>query len=290
MSSSLRDELASLKIDRRGKVSAPSRKSRPGRRLEGPGIGLRLLSLLIWLIPLSLVGVGATYAYKQYKEIQSKPEVKVGRVQMMTSGEADKILSAKGYLRARYQADICTKVSGRVQELLVEEGSKVKKGQLLVVLEHNDLDAQLESRKALMLRAKSDIEEAKADLEYKTSKADRAKRLINRKHVGLDRGDATIDLGRRHGRGPPRGPRSHLQAPGVAGPRGPGLGGQHENPGAFRRYRDRASRRSGRASHRQQAPVAGGPQPDGRRNRHRREPALEDRHRPARRDLGQRRA
>ena len=69
---------------------------------------------------------------------------------------------------------------GRVQEILVEEGSKVKKGQLLVVLEHNDLDAQLESRKAQMLRAQADIEEAKADLDYKKAKGERARRLQNK--------------------------------------------------------------------------------------------------------------
>jgi RND family efflux transporter MFP subunit len=177
MASSLRDELASLKIERRGSSPGPSRKKRPGRRIEGVGFGLKLLSILMWVIPLSMVGVGAAFAYKQYKEIQSKPEVTVGRVQTMTSGEAEKLLSAKGYLRSRNQADVGSRVAGRVQELLVEEGSKVKKGQLLLVLEHNDLDANLESRKAMMLRARADIEEARADLEYKRSKAERTRRL-----------------------------------------------------------------------------------------------------------------
>jgi RND family efflux transporter MFP subunit len=177
MSSSLRDELASLKIERRGSIPGPSRKNQPGRRIEGSGFGLKLLSLLIWLIPLTMIGVGAAFAYKQYKELQSKPEVSVGHVQAMTSGEAEKLLSAKGYLRSRYQADVGSRVAGRVQELLIEEGTKVKKGQLLVVLEHNDLDANLESRRAMMLRARADIEEAKADLEYKRSKSERTKRL-----------------------------------------------------------------------------------------------------------------
>ena len=180
MASSLRDELASLKIERRGGDFGPARKRRPGRRAGGSGAGLGLLSLLIWLIPLSMVGVGAMFAYKQYQEIRSKPEVGVDQVQSMTSGEAEKLLSAKGYLKSRNQSTIGTKVAGRVQELFVEEGTKVKKGQVLAVLEHNDLDAQLESRMAMMLRARADIEEARADLEYKRSKADRAKRLQNK--------------------------------------------------------------------------------------------------------------
>ena len=183
MASSLRDELASLKIERRGTDLGPARKRRAsGRRVSGGGggVGLRLVSLALWLIPISMMGVGGAYAYKQYQEIRSKPEVSVGLVQSMTSGEAEKLLSAKGYLKSRLQATLGTKVAGRVQQLFVEEGSKVKKGQILAILEHNDLDALLQSRQAMMLRAMSDVEEAKADLDFKKSKADRAKKLQNK--------------------------------------------------------------------------------------------------------------
>jgi RND family efflux transporter MFP subunit len=177
MASSMSDELASLRIERRGSEFGPGRKPKPGRRASQGSFGLGLLSTLLWMVPLSLAGAGGYYAYKQYQEFKSKPEVGVVEVQLMTSGEAEKLLSAKGYLKSRHQATVGTKVTGRVQEIFVEEGSKVKKGQLLIVLEHNDLDAQLESRKALMLRARSDIEEAKADLEYKKARGERAKRL-----------------------------------------------------------------------------------------------------------------
>jgi RND family efflux transporter MFP subunit len=186
MVNSLRDELASLKIERRDPQFGPLRKRRPGRRASGGGAGLRLLSLVIWLIPLSIVGVGAGFAYKQYQGIRSKPEVSVGQVQSMTSGEAEKLLSAKGYLKSRTQSTIGTKVAGRVQELFVEEGSRVKKGQVLAILEHNDLDAQLESRKAMLLRARADIEEAKADLEFKRSKADRSRKLQSKNMSAIE--------------------------------------------------------------------------------------------------------
>jgi RND family efflux transporter MFP subunit len=51
---------------------------------------------------------------------------------------------------------------------------------VLAILEHNDLDAQLESRRAMAARAMADILEAKSDLEYKQTKADRARRLQNK--------------------------------------------------------------------------------------------------------------
>jgi RND family efflux transporter MFP subunit len=203
MVSTLRDELASLKIERRDREFGPVRKRRPGRRASGGGgAGLRLLSLVIWLIPLSMIGAGGYYAYMQYQEIRSKPQVSVGQVQSMTSGEAEKLLSAKGYLKSRTQATIGVKVAGRVQELFVEEGTKVKKGQTLAVLEHNDLDAQLESRQAMMQRARADIEESRADLVNKRSKADRATRLLNKNMSvsaeELQQATSAVDMGIAH--------------------------------------------------------------------------------------------
>ena len=149
-----------------------------------------------------MIGVGGSFAYKQYQEIRSKPEVSVGVVQSMTSGEAEKLLSAKGYLKSRSQSTIGTKVAGRVQEIYVEEGSRVKKGQILAVLEHNDLDAQLESRQAMLLRARADIEEAKADLEYKRSKAERGRRLQNKNMSvsveEMQQATSAVDMGVAH--------------------------------------------------------------------------------------------
>src|SRR5262249_13199 len=139
-----------------------------------------LLTLVLWLVPLSLLGAGGSFAYRQYQQIRSKPEVQVGLVQAMTTGEAEKLLSAKGYLKSRNQAMIGAKVPGRGMELHADEGRRVKKGQVLAILEHNDLDAQLESRKAMAARAQADVIEARADLEYKQTKADRARRLQNK--------------------------------------------------------------------------------------------------------------
>ncbi len=92
------------------------------------------------MIPLGLLGFAGIYAYRQYDQMRSKPEVAVGLVQMMTSGEAAKLLSAKGYLKSRYQANIGTRTPGRVAKMHVEEGSKVKKGDILAELEHKDLE------------------------------------------------------------------------------------------------------------------------------------------------------
>lgn len=131
---------------------------------------------MLGLIPMGMLGAGGYVGYTQWRAIRARPEVSVGLVQAMTAGEAEKLLSAKGYLKSRNQAAIGAKVPGRVEKILIEEGTKVVKGDLLAILEHNDVDAQLASGKAQVARALADVVEAEADLEEKER---RAKRLTN---------------------------------------------------------------------------------------------------------------
>src|SRR4051794_2342105 len=104
---SLKDELASLRIERK-EESRPSRTEKP--RLtdasdrakperaprRGPGFGLRLLTLLLWAIPLGMVGGGGYYAYITYAKMRAKPEVTTATVESMTSNQAQSLLKAKG--------------------------------------------------------------------------------------------------------------------------------------------------------------------------------------------------
>ncbi len=187
MATSLREELASLKIDR-------SEKERGGRSRPGPsgprrrrGVGwIRILSWMLWLIPLGILGVAGGVAYRQYDQIRSRPEVTVGLVQKMTTGEAEKLLSAKGYLISRYRAMIGTKLAGRVEKMLVEEGKKVKKGDTLAVIEHNDLKAMLASREAQLLKTQAELEEAQAEAWEKDREERRSTRLNNQKMATLE--------------------------------------------------------------------------------------------------------
>ena len=98
-------------------------------------------------------------------------------VQAMTIGEAETLLSAKGYVKSHNQAMIGSKMPGRVEKMLVEEGCKWRLDDLLAVLEHDDMIAQLESRKAMMARTQAELQEARSDLELKKIKAARRLQL-----------------------------------------------------------------------------------------------------------------
>ena len=193
MAGTLRDELASLKIERRDPQIVSARGRGTGPRDGGVGF----LALLIWLIPLGLAGFAGVYGYRQYEQIRAKTEVSVGVVQTMTTGEAEKLLSAKGYLKSRYQAMIGTKVPGRVERMYVEEGSKVKKGQVLAVLEHNELKAILASRQAMAAQTDAQLREAQIDLKEKERESLRARRLYTQKTVSIEeyqKADAARDM------------------------------------------------------------------------------------------------
>jgi RND family efflux transporter MFP subunit len=190
-SPSLRDELAALRIERRETryqttFDTPTPYMKGGRGHGGSGIGWRLASLLLWLAPLAALGGAAYLAYGQYQKIRPKSEVTTSLVQNMTAGEAEKLLSAKGYLKSRHQAAIGAKMPGRVAKMSVEEGSRVKKGDTIAELEHSDLDAMLESRKAQVRRAEAELVEAKADHAQKERKANRYARLRNVNQTSLE--------------------------------------------------------------------------------------------------------
>jgi len=182
MAGTLREELASLKIDRPDPEFSRNNGARKSSGRRGGG-GLRLLSWLLWLIPVSVLAGGGLVVYQQYDQIRSRPEVMVGLVQRMTTGEAQKLLTAKGYLKSRYQAMIGTKLPGRVEKMCVEEGMKVKKGDTLAVLEHNDLKAMLRSREAQTIRTEAELEEARADLWEKERENRRVSRLFAKRSV-----------------------------------------------------------------------------------------------------------
>ncbi|SIO64786.1 RND family efflux transporter, MFP subunit [Singulisphaera sp. GP187] len=193
MASSLRDDLASLKIDRHQAESKEApRERRPkqdhdrGRDRNRKRNGIGLATILLWLIPLTLLGTAGGVAYQQFEKIRAKPEVSIGLVQTLTSGEAEKLLSAKGYLKSRHQAMIGATIPGRVERMYVEEGSKVKKGDVLAVLEHDDLKAILASKKAMLKRNEAEILEGRFDLKQKEREATRAARLYNQKTVAIE--------------------------------------------------------------------------------------------------------
>ncbi len=89
------------------------------------------------------------------------------------TGTGDRtVLNASGYVTARRQATVSSKVTGKVTEVLVEEGMRVKEGQIVARLDDTNVkaslalaQAQLASAKAALAETRVRVTEAEQDLQ-----------------------------------------------------------------------------------------------------------------------------
>jgi len=82
-----------------------------------------------------------------------------------TSGGGDHtVLNASGYVTARREATVSSKVTGKVTEVLIEEGMKVKAGQVVARLDDSNVKTSLEVAQAQSASAKAALAETEAQL------------------------------------------------------------------------------------------------------------------------------
>ena len=93
------------------------------------------------------------------------------------------LLDASGFVTARRIATVSSKVTGRVAEVLIEEGMKVEEGQLLARLDATDANAQLELATAQQASSESQLAEARTQLALAETTLKRQQELLGRKLV-----------------------------------------------------------------------------------------------------------
>jgi RND family efflux transporter MFP subunit len=110
--------------------------------------------------------------------IKNRPEVRIVRPVIESGRSADATVVATGYLESRRQAKIGARAPGRIQEVKVEEGSRVKKDEVLAILEHADLDASLAATEASVVRSKAAMDEQNVLIAQNKREYERAKSLL----------------------------------------------------------------------------------------------------------------
>ena len=116
-----------------------------------------ILSLLVILL---LAGAGWFVAARA-----TVPTVRTA-VARSAGGEpgAPSVLDASGYVTARRQATVSAKVTGKVIEVLIEEGQIVKEGDVLARLDATEAQAQLSLNQSQLTLARSQVAEIEAML------------------------------------------------------------------------------------------------------------------------------
>ncbi len=90
------------------------------------------------------------------------------------------VLNASGYVVAQTRASVAAKITGLLVELNVEEGQRVKTGQVLAVLENADLRAALARIEASQAAARFTLQQAEAELYDARLIHERNSRLVGR--------------------------------------------------------------------------------------------------------------
>jgi RND family efflux transporter MFP subunit len=108
--------------------------------------------------------------------------VETTAVSLVSPAQAQQLLVATGYVVPQRQANISPRIGGRVAKLFVEDGTVVKKGQLLAVLEDADFKAQVLQAKADVAASKAREKRAEADL-YDAQRAYDREKVVQSKGV-----------------------------------------------------------------------------------------------------------
>jgi RND family efflux transporter MFP subunit len=111
-------------------------------------------------------------------------------------GEGQTVLNASGYVTARRQATVSSKVTAKVVEVLIEEGMEVKQGQILARLDATNVETSLRLAEAELRAAQTALEETRVQSHEAQLNLDRTKALVADDVVSqaeLDRVQAAAD-------------------------------------------------------------------------------------------------
>jgi RND family efflux transporter MFP subunit len=166
------DLLKQLRIDK----DARAPRARAGRLVLAGVVLLTLAGGLLWF----------TLAKS------APPTVRTATARAVSQGsDGGSVLDASGYVTARRQATVSAKVTGKVTEVLIEEGMRVEEGAVLARLDDTEAKAQLALARAQLAAARSQLAEIQAQLEQADRDLSRQQELFDRQLIAVQALDAT---------------------------------------------------------------------------------------------------
>jgi RND family efflux transporter MFP subunit len=177
VTTNLKEELASLKIDREARGGG----SRPG----------------LWIAVIVFVAALAAGGwYFWTREPVTEVRTAEAAVRTGAAGAPNAVLNASGYVTARRRATVSSKVTGKVMEIFVEEGKAVKRGQILARLDDSQLRATQSVEQAQLASAQKAAAENQARLKEAELTLGRRQQLVKEKVISkaeLDSAEAEVD-------------------------------------------------------------------------------------------------
>ena len=156
------EDLSGLKID---KTEGRFQRQRQ-KRLVYP-----LVALVLFLAIALLVVTGV---------FTPAVQVEVANVTQVYPSQSFTLLNASGYVVAQRKAAVASKITSRLVSLYVEEGSRVKKGQVIARLEGEDAEAAKEQAQANLNASRYGLAQAEAELRDATLSFKRSGELVGK--------------------------------------------------------------------------------------------------------------
>ncbi|WNG40087.1 efflux RND transporter periplasmic adaptor subunit [Archangium violaceum] len=168
-----------------------SRSIKPAPALEVPAQRRRLPAK--W--PLGLLAIAVVVAAGVWL---LKPKAKDPAANFETAAvqrrDVESRVTATGTVSALVTVEVGSQVSGRIQEILVDYNSPVKKGQVIARLDPQLLQAAVERARANQLSAKANLQKARVEAENSRRQAERSRTLREQQFIAqseLDTAEAT---------------------------------------------------------------------------------------------------
>ena len=139
------DDIAKLKLDKRS-----------------PDAGVRLRKKRVLIVVLLIFVIGGAMLFRTF--LSPVVQIETATVSLQYPSSTFTLLNASGYVVAQRKAALAAKTTGRLEWLGVEEGSKVKKGDVIARLEALDVDASRRQASASLLSATAMRDQSKIEI------------------------------------------------------------------------------------------------------------------------------
>ncbi|MEN1996789.1 MULTISPECIES: efflux RND transporter periplasmic adaptor subunit [Stenotrophomonas] len=168
--------LKELRIDRKAGSPPPS-PPRRGRWIALAVVLLILLAGLAWFV----------FGRERPIAVTTAPVVAIQQ-----GGASSSVLDASGYVVARRMATVSAKITGKVREVMIEEGMRVEEGQVMATLDPIDANAQRSLSASQLEAARSQLAGLQAQVAQADAEAGRLQALVGQQLVSRSQYDLAI--------------------------------------------------------------------------------------------------
>ncbi len=168
-------DLSKLTIDRESKSFAPRRKRRWINK---------------WTIGLAVIAIAV--AAMMMRSASAPATVETATITTAYPTAAITVLNATGRVSAWRKASVSTKATGRLEWLGVQEGTRVKQGEVIARLENLDVSAARDSALATTTATRANLEQGEAEWRDAESSWKRSQDLYAKKFIS----ESTLDTAR----------------------------------------------------------------------------------------------